>query len=137
MLLRRIEAVDGPAAVTVILEVRGGSGSSRPAELSRRGDCWTGRGGAVRFRWSGASKARHTRGRLEMRIKLAAGERHELVLELSDREFADEPPDPGRMWVATEEAWSQVVPDCANLIAVTDARHAYAVLRGLTSASGR
>ena len=29
-----------------------------------------------------------------------------------------------------------VVPDCADLIAVRDARHAYAVLRGLTSASG-
>src|SRR5215469_9575788 len=136
VLLRRIEAVDGPADVTVILDVRGGADGSRPADLSRRGDCWTGRGGAVRYRWSGASKARHTRGRLEMRIMLAAGERHELVLEMSDRELTDEPPDPGRMWVATEEEWSRVVPDCANLIAVADARHAYAVLRGLTSVSG-
>jgi GH15 family glucan-1,4-alpha-glucosidase len=136
VLLRRIEAVDGPADVTVILDVRGGYGGSRPAELSRRADCWTGRVGAVRFRWAGASKARHTRGRLEMRIKLAAGERHEVVLEISDRELSDTPPDPGRMWAGTEEAWSQVVPDCANLVAVADARHAYAVLRGLTSASG-
>ena len=136
VLLRRIEAVDGPAEVTVILDVRGGYAASRPAELSRRTDCWTGRGGAVRFRWSGASKARHARGRLEMRIKLAAGERHELVLEMSDRELTDEPPDPERMWVGTEQAWSRVVPDCAGLIAVADARHAYAVLRGLTSASG-
>jgi len=29
-----------------------------------------------------------------------------------------------------------VVPDCADLIAVRDARHAYAVLQGLTSGSG-
>src|SRR6202012_2433221 len=40
------------------------------------------------------------------------------------------------LWAATEETWSQVAPDCGDLIAVADARHAYAVLRGLTSASG-
>ena len=50
--------------------------------------------------------------------------------------LAGEPPEPGTLWTATEEAWSQVVPDCGDLIAVADARHAYAVLRGLTSASG-
>ena len=43
---------------------------------------------------------------------------------------------PDTYWSATQEAWSQVVPACDDLIAVSDARHAYAVLRGLTSASG-
>ena len=50
--------------------------------------------------------------------------------------LAREHPDPDTLWTATEEAWAQVVPYCGDLIAVADARHAYAVLRGLTSASG-
>ena len=133
VLLRRIEAVDGPAKVTVVLDVRGGS---RPAEIARHGDCWTGRAGPVRFRWSGGGKARHTGGALRMTVRLGAGEHHDLVLEMSDREFTDELPDAGRMWAGTEEEWSRVVPDCGSLIAIADARHAYAVLRGLTSASG-
>jgi alpha,alpha-trehalase len=136
VLLRRIEAVDGPAKVTVSLDVRGGYGRGRTVEVSRHGDVWTGRSGAIRFRWSGAAKARPADGGLRITIELAEGAKHELVLEISDRDFADEPPDARRMWAATEEAWSQVVPDCDDLMAVTDARHAYAVLRGLTSASG-
>jgi alpha,alpha-trehalase len=52
VLLRRIEAVDGPTNVTVILDLRGGYAGSRSAELSRHGNYWTGRSGAVRFRWS-------------------------------------------------------------------------------------
>ena len=58
------------------------------------------------------------------------------MLEIIDQALPTELPDPGRLWAATEEAWSQVAPDCGDLIAVADARHAYAVLRGLTSASG-
>ena len=71
-----------------------------------------------------------------MRIELAPGTTHDLVLELSDREFTAEPPDPGQSWAATEQAWSDVSPGCDDLIALADARHSYAVLRGLTSASG-
>jgi hypothetical protein len=55
---------------------------------------------------------------------------YDLVLELSDRPLEGEPPDPGEAWAATEESWSAVVPDCGDLIAARDARHAYAVLRG-------
>jgi alpha,alpha-trehalase len=136
VLLRRIEAVDGPAKVTVTLDVRGGYGRSQPAAVERHGGVWSGRSGSTRFRWSGAAKARPADGGLRMTIEVAEGAKHDLVLEISDREFPDEPADAGRSWVATEEAWSRVVPDCGDLIAVADARHAYAVLRGLTSASG-
>ena len=134
VLLRRIEAVDGPAKVTVFLDVRDGRGHT--ATVSRHGDCWTGRGGPVRFRWAGAARARRARGGLAMTISLGAGEHHDLVLEMSDCEFSDQPPDADSTWAATEEAWSRVVPDCSDLIAVADARHAYAVLRGLTSGNG-
>ena len=134
VLLRRIEAVDGQASVAVTLDVRDGRG--RPGALSRHGDYWTGRSGPTWFRWSGASRACHADGALRMALNLPAGESHDLVLEMADREFPDQPPDPGTAWAATENAWSRVVPDCGDLIAVADARHAYAVLRGLTSASG-
>jgi hypothetical protein len=136
VLLRRVEAVDGPAKVTVVLDLRGGYGRGRMTDLSRQGDVWTGRSGRLRFRWSGAGRARHVDGRLRMAVKLAAGEKHAFVLELGDLDLRDKHPDPDTLWTATEEAWARVVPDCADLIAVADARHAYAVLRGLTSASG-
>jgi alpha,alpha-trehalase len=136
VLLRRVEAVDGPARVTVLLDPRAGYGRARMTDLSRRDGVWTGRSGGLRFRWSGAAKAREDDGQLRMTVELAAGGKHAFVLELSDLDLGTEPPDPDMLWAATEEAWSQVVPDCADLIAVADARHAYAVLRGLTSASG-
>jgi GH15 family glucan-1,4-alpha-glucosidase len=136
VLLRRIEAIDGTAKVTVTLDLRAGYGRATMTDLKRHGDTWTGRSGDTWFRWSGAGKARLTGGRLGMRIQLAPGTTHDLVLELSDREFTAEPPDPGESWAATEEAWSDVSPGCDDLIALADARHSYAVLRGLTSASG-
>jgi GH15 family glucan-1,4-alpha-glucosidase len=136
VLLRRVEAVDGPAKVTVILDVRAGYGRDRMTDLSREGDCWTGHSGAVRLRWSGAARARRTADGLAMTVNLSAGEYHDFVLEISDRDLLSEPPDAERAWAATEETWARVVPDCGGLIAVADARHAYAVLRGLTSAGG-
>jgi alpha,alpha-trehalase len=136
VLLRRIEAIDGTAKVTVTLDLRAGYGRATMTDLKRDGEIWTGRSGDTWFRWSGAGRARLTGGRLGMRVELAPGTTHDLVLELSDREFTAEPPDPGESWAATEEAWSDVSPGCDDLIALADARHSYAVLRGLTSASG-
>jgi GH15 family glucan-1,4-alpha-glucosidase len=136
VLLRRVEALDGAAKVTVVLDIRAKYGHGRMTSVQRHGETWTGRSGGTWFRWSGAGKARYSGGRLTMRIALAEGAKHDLVLEISDRRFSDEPPDAGRTWAATQEAWSGVAPDCEDLIAASDARHAYAVLRGLTSASG-
>ena len=136
VILRRIEAVDGPARVTVVLDVRAGFGRSRMTGLSRAGGCWSGRSGAIRFRWSGAAKARPGADGLALIVTLPEGGHHDLVLELSDRPLDAAAPDPGEAWAATEETWSTVVPDCEDLIAARDARHAYAILRGLTAGSG-
>jgi GH15 family glucan-1,4-alpha-glucosidase len=136
VLLRQIVAVDGAARVDVTLDLRAGYGRSGMTHLARHGETWTGRSGGTWFRWSGAARARHADGLLTMTVELAAGAEHALVLEISDREFTDDPPDAGRTWAATEEAWSRAAPDCGGLIAVSDARHAYAVLRGLTSGNG-
>jgi GH15 family glucan-1,4-alpha-glucosidase len=106
-------------------------------DLSRSGGVWTGRSGSVRFRLSGAGPARPDGdGRLAMTLKVAPGEHHDLVLEISDRPLEGDPPNPDFSWSATQDAWSSVVPKCDDLIAVRDTRHAYAVLTGLTSGSG-
>ncbi len=136
VLLRQVEAVDGPAKVSVVLDLRSGYGRGRMTDLSREGGVWTGRSGGLRFRWSGGGRARVVDGQLRMTVRLAAGDKHAFVLELSDLDLGAERPDPDKLWLATEEAWSRVVPDCASLIAVADAQQAYAVLRGLSSASG-
>jgi hypothetical protein len=136
VILRRIEALDGPARVDVVLDVRAGFGRSRMTELNRAGGCWTGRSGAVRFWWSGAARARPTADGLAFTLSLPAGGHHDLVLELSDRPLDVVPPGADEAWAATEETWSTVVPDCENLTAVRDARHIYAVLRGLTASTG-
>jgi GH15 family glucan-1,4-alpha-glucosidase len=136
VILRRIMAVDGPARVNVVLDVRAGFGRSPMTDLSRAGGCWTGRSGRLRFRWSGAARARPGADGLAFTVTVPAGGQHDLVLELSDRPLPTSPPDPDWTWAATETAWADVVPACDDLTAARDARHAYAVLRGLTAGSG-
>src|SRR5205814_340522 len=46
------------------------------------------------------------------------------------------PPEPDQAWQATSAAWDQAVPKLSGTIADRDARHAYAVMRGLTSSDG-
>ncbi len=135
VMLRRIEALDGPARVSVFLDLRAGFGRGRMHDLKQQDGGWTGRSGSLRLRWTGAGAARPVDGGLVLTVELAEGEEHHLVLEISDQALPERP-DPDRLWAATEESWAQVVPDCGGVIAVADARHAYAVLRGLTSASG-
>ncbi len=137
VLLRRIEALDGPASVRLTLDIRAGFGRQPVRDLRRYRGAWTGRSGPVRFRWTGASRARpDADGRLVTTLRVPAGQQHDLVLELADETLTGEPPDPGATWQATEAAWSAAVPNCDGLVAVRDVRQAYAVLTGLTSRNG-
>jgi len=141
VLLRRIEATDGDVKADVLLDLRAGYGRSPMTDLAKHhhsqyGVVWTGRSGSLWFRWTGAGRARLTDDGLALRVELAEGGHHDLVLEISDSKPPDDLTDAETYWSATQQAWSQVVPACDDLIAVSDARHAYAVLRGLTSASG-
>src|SRR5206468_5826541 len=52
------------------------------------------------------------------------------------RPFGQRPPDPARLWQATQRHWEHTVPSLAHVIATRDARHACAVLSGLTSSDG-
>jgi alpha,alpha-trehalase len=137
VVLRRVRAASGPARVQVVLDLRAAFGRQPMRELSKAGGCWTGRSGALRFRLAGAQRARvDDQGRLVATLRVDAGQHHDLVLEVSDRPLPAAPPDAEAAWAETENTWSDVVPACDELIAVRDARHAYAVLAGLTSSTG-
>ncbi|MEV7040925.1 glycoside hydrolase family 15 protein [Amycolatopsis sp. NPDC051061] len=136
VLLRRVEAVERDVRLRVRLEPADGFGRRSLRELRRADDgTWTGRTGDLRVRWTGAGDAVEGEDGLGFELTVPAGGRHDLVLEISDRRLPD-PADAGRLWQATEHAWHTAVPELENTVAPRDARHAYAVLRGLTTAEG-
>lgn len=141
VLLRRIIAVDGTAHVNVRLDARAGYGRHAIDDCRRHGATWTGRVGDLRLRWSGGERARRgraaaDRNALLMELAVPVGSHHDLVLELSSTALPHGLPDPDRAWQATECAWRDGVPAFADTLAPRDTRHAYAVLRGLTSSGG-
>ena len=135
--LRRVEAVDGDTRVRVVFDPRAGFGRHRPDRIEHSRGTWTARCGPLHLRWSGMTGARpRSGGGLHAEVTVPAGGRLNLVLEVSDRPFTDPPPDPAGLWQATQTAWEEAVPALSGTIADRDARHAYAVLHGLTSAEG-
>jgi len=142
VLLRRIVAVRGPARVRVVAEPRSGFGRHGPGSLHQEAGVWSGRSGALQWRLTGAEaaesrKSAQPHGELLMaELSVPAGEHHDLVFEVSEQSLPEQLVNPDIAWSATEAAWSRSVPDLASSIAPHDARHAYAVLRGLTSAGG-
>jgi alpha,alpha-trehalase len=138
VVLRRVMARRGTARVAVALAMRSDFGSLPCTDLRRDDDgTWRGRAGDVAFAWAGGGAARadpHD-GALSLSLTLEEGEAHDLVLVLDTRDAgAVEPAD--RLWRDTESAWAGRVPALECSTAERDARHAYAVMSGLTSASG-
>ncbi|MGH3852275.1 MAG: glycoside hydrolase family 15 protein [Pseudonocardiaceae bacterium] len=137
VILRRVIAVRGTARVEVVLEPAGGFGQEPLRELHRDDDRWQGRLGDLRLRWvGGAAAVVHGGTRLVTQLTVPEGGHHDLVLELSDQALGEQPPDPDRSWRGTETAWREAMPNLGESIAPRDARHSYAVLRGLTSSGG-
>ncbi|MBV9649387.1 MAG: glycoside hydrolase family 15 protein [Pseudonocardiales bacterium] len=139
VILRRIIAVQGDARVHVLLEPSAGFGRAQLRELRcDDGGAWHGRVGDLLLRWTGAGSAQldGARHQLSTTLTVPEGDHHDLILELSETPHTDRAPDPDWAWQATETAWREAVPRLGNTIAPHDARHAYAVLRGLTSAGG-
>lgn len=141
VVLRRVEAIRGTAEVLVQLNPRADFGRS-PAAHVRRGDdaSWRLRLGGCHACWKagpGVRTGSDGRGGPALRLALALqeGERHDLVLVVATGEV-EEVPDAGRAWEATEAEWQARVPNLDLAIGARDARHAYAVLAGLTSSSG-
>ena len=138
VLLRRVRAIDRPAAVDVSLEPRADYDRVPMSELHRDGGVWTARLGGLWLRVTGLDDARALvdRTRLELRIELSAGGRHDIVLEISDQRLPDTPPDPDETWRATQAAWDAAVPELDHTLNPHDTMRSYAVLRGLTSTTG-
>jgi hypothetical protein len=136
VLLRRIVADTGNAHVRVQLDPRGHFGRDRMVAAGRdRAGVWNARLGELFLRWSGAERAEITERGLEFELTVPAGEHHDLVLEIADRPLRAAPPDAARAWQQTADAWRAQVPCFASSAAPRDTRHAYAVMRGLTSAT--
>lgn len=136
IVLRSVRAVDTDARIDVALSVGADFGEHPMHQVADEDGVRTLRAGALHVRWSGADGAHYRDGRLRTVLALAAGQRHELVLELSDRPLPADVPSATRLWERTEQAWRRAVPAMTGTLADRDARHAYAVLRGLTSSSG-
>ncbi|RCW46262.1 GH15 family glucan-1,4-alpha-glucosidase [Halopolyspora algeriensis] len=136
VVLRRVQALDGPAEVRVLLDPQGGFGRHSLRKLSVDDGVWTGRVGPLYLRWSGAEEARQDGDALAFTLTVPHGSFHDLVLELSDRPLPSGPAEAAPTWEATENRWRRSVPDMGATLGKRDAHHAYAVLRGLTSASG-
>ncbi len=137
VVLRRVEAVERDVRLVVQLDLRDSFGR-RPMRQLRRDEYgrWSATTGRLRLRWSGAADAAvDGHGRLRLELALRGGTRHDLILEISDEQL-DEPLDADAAWTATEDAWRAAVPALDETVTVRDARHAYAVLRGLTSRGG-
>ena len=142
VVLRRLTAQRNRAHVEVMLNPRASFGADSLGRL-RRDDAgtWRGRVGALHMTWGGGARAvpesdGHRGKTLRMPLDLDEGEHHDLVLVLALDQQGAQPPDPGEAWSATETAWRERVPDLEDTVAQRDARHAYAVLTGLTSTTG-
>ncbi|MER7053351.1 MULTISPECIES: glycoside hydrolase family 15 protein [unclassified Streptomyces] len=136
VLLRRMRVERGEARLCLDLDPRPGFGDGRMRGARQERGVWTAEAEGLRMRLAGAPEAVWRAGAgLCGEFRLREGETHDLVLELAEgRETG--PLDADALWRATEREWRRAVPDCSRLVAPRDARHAYAVLRGLTSVSG-
>jgi hypothetical protein len=142
VILRRVRPQDSDATVRVVLEAAAGFGHHKLHRI-RRADSgiWTGRTGPLYLRLSGADMVRpggldHGDDVLAGLLRVAADDHHDLVLEISDQPLDDDPPDPDRAWLATEQCWADNVPQLSGTLADRDAVQSYAVLRGMTSSGG-
>jgi hypothetical protein len=140
VLLRRVLGIDGDAEVDVVLSPHGEYGTALLQRIRQENDCWLAESGGLRLRWTGAAEARPAgRGmdrRLALQARVPEGRHGDFVLEISDQALPSDLPDADELWRQTEYAWHAAVPELDGCLAPRDARHSYAVLRGLTSASG-
>ena len=142
VILRRVIAQQGTARLDVVLNPRGRFGNEAPRDLARaESGTWTGRCGEIRFAWLGGAGARPqpdgAGGQvLTLMLELEPGQTHDLVLVLALDELELDLPAPDLAWARTEESWRTRMPAIEPAVGRRDARHAYAVLSGLTSGAG-
>ena len=137
VLLRRICGREGQGKVQVVLDPAGGYHGPGVSQLRRSDDgSWELRAGDRHLRVRGMPDATERDGALVAEFEMAAGQQHELVVELASAPFDEPPPGPDQLWSVTERTWRADVPPPDGVVAARDVRHAQAVLRGLTSERG-
>jgi alpha,alpha-trehalase len=97
---------------------------------------WRGRAGDCRFAWHAGDGVEARDGALTTHLTLDAGEHRDLILVLAREADALDIPDADAAWRTTEVEWATRIPSFDATIAPRDARHAYAVMAGLTSDEG-
>jgi GH15 family glucan-1,4-alpha-glucosidase len=134
VVLRRVSALEGSARVRVTLDARAGFGRYGLSRLARGDDgTWSARSGELHLAWAGAGDARRDEdGALTTIIEVPEGEQRDFVLVIATSRV-DDVPDPDSAWAGTEDAWHDRVPRLEGTVGRRDARHAYAVLSGMTS----
>jgi hypothetical protein len=135
VVLRRVIMHAGSTRLTVRLEPRSGFGEHALEQVSKDdAGRWHGRVGEIGMCWVGGGDASVDGNALHLELELDEGDRRDFVLALGGvREGA---PDPDICWSATERAWHDRVPELQQTVAPRDARHAYAIISGLTGDSG-
>jgi alpha,alpha-trehalase len=129
VVLRRVLVREGESEIDVVLAPGG--------DVQRGEDgVWRGRAGETHFAWRADGDAAVREGVLRLRLSLAAGEHRDLILVLARDPGELDVPDADVSWRTTEETWGERVPAFDATIAPRDARHAYAVIAGLTSGTG-
>lgn len=137
VVLRRVLAVHGDAQVRARLAVRAEFGAHPMAIEEHRAGRLTAASGSVRLCWNPNTNIEiGDDGTAEAVLRVREGDFHDLTLQLSERPIAGQQINPDACWHATEIAWRDAVPAFDGSLADRDVRHAYAVLRGLTSRSG-
>ena len=136
VVLRRVSTIAAPADVEVLLRPRADYDQTRMADVRHADGIWTMRCGDLRLRWRAGAGVRHRDDTLRLTFRVEPDAHRDFVLEISDVDLPDDPPDPDELWRATEAAWADTVPDTTNTLASRDVAHSLAVLHGLTSKGG-
>lgn len=135
-LLRHLTAAVGEAELRVRLDLRPDFGRGRVRWRSHDGGCWTGTDGVVHARWFAPQGAGNNGDGLGMVVRVSPEVAHDFVLEVSTSPPTAMPPPARVMWDETQSRWSRSIPGLDGCAGRRDARHAVAVMTGLTTSTG-
>lgn len=138
-ILRRIHGIEGDVEIEIAIDPRNDYGRKGVRDWNRDDDGrWHGRCDDAYVRVTGIPNGHidNERGCLLLRMTVKAGAAHDVMMEMSTSPFEATPPSIENLWSGTEAAWKRNVPHFQHVPGERDVRQSYAVLRGLTSASG-
>jgi alpha,alpha-trehalase len=144
VVLRRLVGIDGRASMRVMLDPRAEFGRRAITDLERdEQGVWRGRSGDWWIAWAGGCAASprpdpdggagHA---LALSVDVEAGRSYDFVFVITDSSSDLAIPDIDAAWRSTEDGWAARVGSLEHAVAPRDARHAVAVLTGLTSRGG-